>query len=181
MATGRQTFSGPTRAVVTGRILHESPPTLAKLNPDAPAQLGEIVRKALEKDRDLRYQSAAEIRADLRRLKRDLESVQARAVEASSLGHKRGKLALTAILALIAVAVVFTLLRWWPRSFRAETSRALVERELTANPSENPVYATAISPDGRYLAFADFTGVFLKTLETGETHSLKLPEGFCFR
>jgi hypothetical protein len=59
--------------------------------------------------------------------------------------------------------------------------RTLTERELTANPSENPVYAASISPDGRYLAYADFTGVFLKTLETGETHSLKLPPGFCFR
>jgi serine/threonine protein kinase len=181
MATGRQSFTGPTRALVTDRILHESPPALAKLNPDAPAQLSEIIRKALEKDRDLRYQTAGEIRADLKRLKRDLESDQARAVAIVSGRRLPRKLGVSVVLALIATAAVFTLARWSPRSFHKERQRTLVQRELTANPSENPVYAAAISPDGRYLAFADFTGVFLKTLETGETHSLKLPEGFCFR
>ena len=179
MATGRQTFSGPTRAVVTDRILHESPPPLTRLNPEAPAQLEAIIRKALEKDRHLRYQSAAEIRADLKRLKRDLESGQAVAVGGVSTASTRRKFA--AALAFIAVASVVMLARWWPRTSQAEKQPALVERELTANPAENPVYTAAISPDGRYLAFADFTGVFLKTLETGETHSLRLPEGFCFR
>jgi Tol biopolymer transport system component len=57
----------------------------------------------------------------------------------------------------------------------------LVQRSITANPPENPVYAAAISPDGRYLAYADLTGVYFRLLETGETHSLPLPEGFCFR
>jgi hypothetical protein len=57
----------------------------------------------------------------------------------------------------------------------------LMQRSITANPSENPVYAAAISPDGRSLAYADFTGVFVRLLETGETHSLPLPQSFCFR
>ena len=180
MATGRQGFSGPTRALVSDRILHESPPPMAKLNPDAPAQLGEIIRKALEKDRDLRYQTAAEIRADLKRLKRDLESAQARAAAIVSARRLPSRLLVSVVLALTASAAVFTLAWWWSRIHK-DRPRTLVQRELTANPSENPVYAAAISPDGRYLAFADFTGVFLKTLETGETHSLKLPAGFCFR
>jgi len=181
MATGRQTFSGPTHAVVTDRILHQSPLPVAKLNPDAPAQLEEIIRKALEKDCDLRYKSAAEIRADLKRLKRDLETAEAHAVGGVSTRRAPRKLIVTVAFAVITLAGVFTLARWWPRSFQEERQRILVERELTANPSENPVYAAAISPDGRYLAFADFTGVFVKTVETGETHSLKLPDGFCFR
>ena len=134
----------------------------------------------LEKHRDLRYQTAGEIRADLKRLKRDLESAQARAVAIVAGRRVPRRLVVTMVLAVIAVAAVFMLARWWPRSFHKERQRSLVQRELTANPSENPVYAAAISPDGRYLAFADFTGVFLKTLENGETHSLKLPEGFCF-
>lgn len=181
MATGRQTFSGPTRAVITDRILHESPPAVAQLNPEAPAQLEEIIRKALEKDRDLRYQSAAEIRADLKRLKRDLESAQGRAVAGISLGRATRKSAFRVALALIVLAAAVTLARRWPRTFQTEIPGTFVEQELTANPTENPVYAAAISPDGRYLAFADFSGVFLKTLETGEIHALKLPPGFCFR
>src|SRR5262249_11888972 len=162
MTTGHQTFSGPTRAVVTDRILHDSPAATSKLNPDAPSQLEDIIRKALEKDRDLRYQSAAEIRADLKRLKRDLESAQGRAAAVVSNRPVPKKLAVIVTLALIALAAVFTLAKWWPRSFHNERQRTLVERELTANPSENPVYAAAISPDDRYLAFADFTGVFVK-------------------
>jgi len=141
MATGRQTFSGPTRAVVTDRILHESPPAVAKLNPEAPAQLEEIIGKALEKDRDLRYQSAAEIRADLKRLKRDLESAQARAVAGISFGRATRKSAFRVALALIALAGAVTLARRWPRTLQTETQGTLVERELTANPTENPVYA----------------------------------------
>jgi hypothetical protein len=56
----------------------------------------------------------------------------------------------------------------------------LLQRSITANPPENPVYAAAISPDGRSLAYADFTGVFVRLLDTGESHPLALPEGFCF-
>jgi serine/threonine protein kinase len=181
MATGRQTFSGPTRAVITDRILHDSPAPVARLNPEAPPQLADIIRKALEKDRDLRYQTASEIRADLKRLKRDLESSHAPAVEpAAAPGQALKEIAYAAV-AIIALGIVFFFARRVPRNSPATPAPTLTERELTANPSENPVYAAAIAPDGHYLAYADFTGVFLKTLETGETHSLKLPPGFCFR
>jgi len=70
----------------------------------------------------------------------------------------------------------------WLRPTRSRPEQPLLQqRSITTNPTENPVYAAAISPDGRYLAYADFTGVFVRLLETGETHSLPLPEGFCFR
>jgi Tol biopolymer transport system component len=154
---------------------------VVKLNPVVPVQLDDVVRKALEKDRNVRYQSAAEIGADLKRLKRDLDSAEARSVAVDSGRRLPRKLVTTIVLALMATAAVVLIATLWPGALHTLRQRTLVQRELTANPSENPVYAAAISPDGRYLAFADFTGVFLKTLETGETHSLKLPEGFCFR
>ena len=74
MAAGVQPFAGNTSAVIFHRILNESAEPIFKYNPKTPAELERIVGKALEKDRDLRSQTAAELRADLKRLKRDLDS-----------------------------------------------------------------------------------------------------------
>ena len=74
MATGRQPFSGSTSAVIFNQILEHTPTPPTAVNPQLPAKLEEIINKALEKDRDLRCQTAAELRADLKRLKRDTDS-----------------------------------------------------------------------------------------------------------
>ena len=74
MATGRVAFDGNTPAIVFDGILNREPPAPSSLNPSIPLKFEEIVGKALEKDRELRYQTAAELRADLKRLKRDLDS-----------------------------------------------------------------------------------------------------------
>ena len=77
MATGRQPFSGTTSAVIFEAILNKVPTSPVQLNPGLPPQLEIILNKALEKDRELRCQSAAELRADLKRLKRDTDSSRA--------------------------------------------------------------------------------------------------------
>ena len=74
MATGRQPFSGTTTAVIFEGILTKAPLSPLRLNPDLPDELERIVNKALEKDRKMRCQTAAELRADLRRLKRDTDT-----------------------------------------------------------------------------------------------------------
>ena len=74
MATGRMPFEGKTSAVIFHSILERDPAPVEQLSPQLPAKLGEIISKALEKDRDLRYQSAADLRGDLKRLKRDSDS-----------------------------------------------------------------------------------------------------------
>jgi tetratricopeptide (TPR) repeat protein len=74
MATGRAAFSGTTSAAIFDVILHGAPIAPVHLNPQAPLELGRIINKALEKDRELRYQSAREMRGDLKRLKRETDS-----------------------------------------------------------------------------------------------------------
>jgi eukaryotic-like serine/threonine-protein kinase len=74
MTTGHHCFSGPTPAAIYNSILNSTPAAPSRLNAQIPARLEDTIRKLLEKDRDLRYQSAAELRADLKRLKRDTSS-----------------------------------------------------------------------------------------------------------
>jgi serine/threonine protein kinase len=74
MATGVHPFRGETSGVIAEAILNRKPASAVRLNPDLPPKLEEIISKALEKDRKLRYQSASDIRTDLRRLKRDSDS-----------------------------------------------------------------------------------------------------------
>src|SRR5260370_14844956 len=84
MLTGKQPFPGTPSAVVFDNILHNAPVAPVTLNPAVPAELERILNKALEKDRDVRYQVAAELRADLKRLQREIDSGKVASVSSSS-------------------------------------------------------------------------------------------------
>jgi hypothetical protein len=120
MATGQRAFSGATTAVIFDGILHKAPTSPVQLNTALPAELERIISKALEKDLDLRYQHAADIRTDLKRLKRDTDSGRSAATVARELredsGHARRRtkswrLVLAGVLFIGFAALAYVLTR----------------------------------------------------------------------
>jgi len=113
MATGTLPFPGPSSGLIFDGILNRTPASAGQLNPDVPPELEQIVGKCLEKNRDLRYQHASEIRADLQRLKRDRESGRLpsspQADSRAGLPSRRSALWLSAAVILVASAVA----GWW--------------------------------------------------------------------
>jgi len=165
MTTGRVAFGGGTVALVMDAILNRKP---TEMTPTLPPELKSILSKALEKDRRLRYQSAAEMRADLQRLKRDTES--GKAAVASSSG-RRWLRAVVAATGVALLATVGTLLYLRPHG-AARTDAGKWE-QLTSF-TDSAVYP-ALSPDGRMLAFLrgpdTFLGpadVYVKMLPSGQ-------------
>ncbi len=138
MTTGKPAFPGKTSAVIFKAILDQTPAAPSQLNPEFPQRLEEIIFKALEKDRDVRYQSAADIRADLKRLRRDTESaggaITGRADKAQTKTWWRTKPAIIAgVLAVVALAAAAYFFR--PRSSQTIDSIAVLP---FANASADP-------------------------------------------
>ncbi|MGA9800416.1 MAG: protein kinase [Terriglobales bacterium] len=151
MATGQPAFRGSTSAVIFKAILDETPVDVSQRNSILPHRLNEIVNKALEKDRNLRYQSASDLRSDLQRLKRDSESgTMASSSQArrsfSRWTPRRRWIGALAVAILVAAAV--GLYRYL--GHRA-APRSMAWEQLTFF-TDSAVYP-ALSPDGRMLAF----------------------------
>src|SRR3990172_3006106 len=185
MVTGRMAFPGQTTAAIHDAILNRQPLSVLSLNPDLPPRLGEIIDKALEKDREVRCQTASELRADLKRLKRDSES--GRAATATAIAETSGKSAkteqtgrkwkwaLTGVVLLLLIAIGVT----WIVKHTAQPGPPLELKEtrLTANPSKYGGVSGFISPDGKNLAYGDRRGLYLKLIETVEVRKIPQPEG----
>ncbi len=109
MCTGMLPFRGDTSGVIFDSILNRAPSPAIRLNPDVPAKLEEIIDKAMEKDREVRCQSAAELRADLKRIKRDTESGKITSSDSPKLrwSLRTSALAFVSVIALVAVGVFY--------------------------------------------------------------------------
>ncbi len=146
MAAGRLPFQGKTWGAVIAAILHEEPEMPSRLNGEIPRRLDEIIHRALEKDRDVRYQSAADLRADLKRLRRDLESGKSQASAGalrSAVARRENRwrrwLLAAAAVALLAVAVV----AWSTRPMPPPRVTSTVQ--LTADGANKSIFVTGNS------------------------------------
>ena len=168
-------------------ILRMRPEPVVTIKPDTPAELQRILDKCLEKEPRDRYQDTRDLVVDLRRLRRETDSQSVQRIDTTSgvqiQAGKTRRFALgwtMGVLALVAIAVA----AWFlvPRLGQSPgPQRDLRPRQLTANPPGNPIAATALSPDGKYLAYADYEGIYFRLLSSGEDHQLRLDEGFCFK
>lgn len=181
MATGQRPFQGASSVSVISSILRDTPPPVTEKNPRLPADLARIVRRALQKEPERRYQTALDLRNDLQELKDDSDSGQILKPQPAAPRRRVPLAAIAAavivVLGLAAAAVV----KFWPRA-RGEQPAAIevLERAITTNSIEFPVWFTAISADGQYLAYTDARGIHLRVIDTGETRSIPAPENLCF-
>jgi len=183
MVTGILPFRGDTSALIFDSILNRAPAPPIRLNPELPTELERIIGKALEKDRNLRYQTAGEIRADLQRLKRDTDSGRSSAFAEAAVSAEKPsgtrwlRLATLGCAALIIlIAAGFGLYKW--RYGPSKHGAPPAPRQLTANPPEDWVASAAISPDGKYIAYTATTGLLVRSIESGEIRPITLPPDF---
>jgi serine/threonine protein kinase/Tol biopolymer transport system component len=181
MATGKLPFEGTTAATIFDGILNQTPQSPVELNPLLPPKLDEVIRTALEKDRDLRYQSAAEMRAELKRLKRDTSSgkIALSTVSAVKVPEVReSKRLVTAIIAgLAAVAVVAAASVWWSRRPGGFNLQNMKISQVTTTGNAG---AAALSPDGRYIVYVLRDGaqesLWVQQMATGSNVQVLTPD-----
>jgi eukaryotic-like serine/threonine-protein kinase len=181
MSTGSLPFRGDTTAVIFAAILEKLPVPPVRINPDVPTGLERIITKCLEKDCSLRYQHASDLRADLKRLKRDTTSGShistASPRPESAIGRKRPIRLIATLVSLFVLLGASGVAWWWWETHRIKpvNLNSWNQIQLTHNTSDSLVEGSAISPDGKYLAFVDELGLHLTVVDTGETHDVPLP------
>src|ERR1700722_15928181 len=180
MATGALPFRGDTLGGITDAILNQAPVAPVRLNPNVPAELERVINKALEKDRELRCQSASEVRTDLKRLRRDTDSGRV-SPTGSAAGQPSAALArkwyviLGACVVLLAAA--FVAYHIWPHA----TTPSGAAKVTQISQWNKPMNDARLSPGGRGVAFVSPVGgvaqVFLMLTSGGEPLQLTNNEG----
>jgi len=182
MATARQAFSGGTSAVVFDSILHKAPVSPVRLNPEIPVELDRIINKALEKDRELRYQSAAELRSDLKRSKRDTSSGRVMAASQSTADLVQSSVKSGTIpakerqsprnLYIGAAALLLLLVLGGVAAYFLRSSSSGPTKVVQISHWNKPMNGAVLSPDGHTVAFASpadgFDQVFIMLATGGE-------------
>ncbi len=205
MATGRLPFAGDTTAVIFDCILNRDPVSALEINPDLPPKLEDLIRTALEKDRELRYQGANEMRSELKRLKRDTGSGKVRPVASASgnatvtpgsgpsvaatsrehiaaaTAHSGTRKALLAGAVVILLAVMGFGIYKYSAGSRGFNLQSMQIAPLTNNGKAERL---AISPDGRYVAWVVRDGekqsLWVRQVATGSDAQVLTPEEVTF-
>ena len=155
MATGLLPFRGDTSGVISHAILDSPPVPPSRVNPEVSPKLEEMIHKCLEKDRDLRYQHAADIRSDLKRLKRDTETSKSQPVQSNyGIASTRGlasRLWIWAASLAIAVAAILGIV-WWRTPL--PPARILATKQLTHDSAQKGSLMT----DGSRIYFLEGSG-----------------------
>ena len=157
MATGTLPFQGQTTGLVFDGILNRTPPAASSVNASIPAEFDRILDKALEKDRELRYQSARDLRADLARLRRNSGSSPSHAVQAPAPPRRsrRRMVAAVAAVAVLTVALAVAAYFVWTNRGPAVPAASTGERALSRVTFEDGLQTQPTwSPDGRFIAYA---------------------------
>ena len=174
MSTGALPFRGETSGVIFDGILNRVPTSPVRLNTDLPPRLEEIVNKCLEKDRNLRYQHASEIRTDLQRLKRDAESVRVGVGQWTTPSRRRSTWRVFAAASVVAVIVLFFLVWGLWKGGGPSLHTTLWQITFAGGIEEYPAW----SPDGKVLVYAGEVGkvrkIFRKDLASGQDSQLTL-------
>ena len=189
MATGKLPFDGETAAVIFDGILNRDPVPPIQLNPQLPSKLDEIIRTALEKDRDLRYQSAADMRAELKRLKRDTSSGKvplasgSRSVAASSVTVATPAKTRRVPMYLIGVATVVVLALIAGAYYflgKPHHDFDLQNMKITQVTNTGDAGDAALSPDRRYIVYVLHNGekqsLWVQQLATGSNVQILAPD-----
>ncbi len=149
MATAQLPFRGESSEVIFREILDREPVPAVRLNPDLPAELERIINKALEKDRELRYQSAAELRADLKRIQRASDSGRTSSVDIQTQAGPRSKRGIVfAGLALLVLLVAMGGIAWYERHSPAPTGAVATKPSVAVLPLQN----LSAEPDSAYFS-----------------------------
>ena len=152
MATGKQAFSGATSAAIFDAILHSNPPSAERVNPVLPSGLNQIIAKLIEKDPDLRYQTAADLRADLKRFHRDTTSGHT-AVATVAAERRKRTVPLWAWISVAATFVAIAAFAAWFYFAKPTTYSGPPQQVVPLTSSPGVKNAVAISPDGNEVAF----------------------------
>lgn len=151
MCTGRSPFRGETPGLIFKAILDGAPVPAARLNPDLPTSLTEVISKALEKDRDLRYQGASDIRTDLKRLKRETDSSGVAARPSAAAATKRRAWLPWSLAALLVAGIIAWIV---VNRTGSVVGSPLASAQFTRLTNFEGVKSDpAISPDGKFVAF----------------------------
>jgi len=161
MATGHRAFEGDTGPELHHAILTQTPAPARQLNPKVPQKLGQIITKAIQKDRTSRYQNISDLRADLETVRKEIQPSKPYWWLAAS----------AVVLVLLAISVLV---------FKHQAPSKAVPpdirfRQLTINSSDNPVTSGSISPNGNFLAYVDTQGIHVKTIDSSETETIVQP------